>query len=352
MNPTDTESPRAGSAAVTVTLVPELGSQAAEELQLLLRKRLRTLSLVFAVLIGAFTLVTGLPGAPSRRRRARGCVDGAGGHGPEESEADPGRLDYRHPHLHVARAGRRPAECGRPKRYLQSRGRCVLSADRVSLRFSETRSCGCWPPTSPSRSCLRTTCDRISRPTCRQSCAASRRIPRCGFQTRPRCNWRCRHAQVPMSGTAISFFECVRQKPGLTIAPAPDAANGTQRSRRRPIPDLPDRLAPRGYTAAAVSFSRVRGKESHGIPDFPDGRARSNDVEQGKMWRHGGPRSTQCPWRPHHSLYLSVLVSVDWTRKAGYGLPPISPFHSTLLNWAVGTWSASEKLKPAVTLSQ
>ena len=57
MNPTDTRSPRAGSAAVTVTLLPELGSQATDDLQLLLRKRLRTLSLVFAVLIGAFTLI-------------------------------------------------------------------------------------------------------------------------------------------------------------------------------------------------------------------------------------------------------------------------------------------------------
>ena len=57
INLTGTESARAGSAAVTVTLGPERDSQATAELQLLLRERLRTLSLVFAVLIGTITLV-------------------------------------------------------------------------------------------------------------------------------------------------------------------------------------------------------------------------------------------------------------------------------------------------------
>src|ERR1700720_1673254 len=36
----------------------------------------------------------------------------------------------------------------------------------------------------------------------------------------------------------------------------------------------------------------------------------------------------------------------------GYGLAPIRPVHSTLLNRAGGTWSASEKSKPAVTSAQ
>ena len=55
--PTNTESPLARTVAVTVTFVPELSSQATEELQLLLRKRLRTLALVFALLSGTATLV-------------------------------------------------------------------------------------------------------------------------------------------------------------------------------------------------------------------------------------------------------------------------------------------------------
>src|SRR3984893_222009 len=48
----------------------------------------------------------------------------------------------------------------------------------------------------------------------------------------------------------------------------------------------------------------------------------------------------------------SSFVPVAWPRRAGYGLLPIRPVHSTLLNWAGGTWSASEKSKPAVTLAQ
>jgi serine/threonine-protein kinase len=57
MNPTDTESPLARAAVVTVTCLAEPDSQATEELQLLLRKRLRTLLLVFALFAGAYTLV-------------------------------------------------------------------------------------------------------------------------------------------------------------------------------------------------------------------------------------------------------------------------------------------------------
>src|ERR1700730_4835034 len=48
----------------------------------------------------------------------------------------------------------------------------------------------------------------------------------------------------------------------------------------------------------------------------------------------------------------SSFVPAAWPRSAGYGLLPIRPVHSTLLNWAVGTWSASEQSKPAVTLAQ
>jgi eukaryotic-like serine/threonine-protein kinase len=55
--PTNTESPLARTAAVTATFVPESSAQATDELQLLLRKRLRTLALVFALLSGTFTVV-------------------------------------------------------------------------------------------------------------------------------------------------------------------------------------------------------------------------------------------------------------------------------------------------------
>ena len=87
-------------------------------------------------------------------------------------------------------------------------GRSRTSADRSASVSHETRSCGRWPPTSPSRSCLWTASDLISHPTCRQSCCAAwRRIPCCGFQTRPPCDSRWRNAKTPMSGTSISLLE-------------------------------------------------------------------------------------------------------------------------------------------------
>ena len=58
------------------------------------------------------------------------------------------------------------------------------------------------------------------------------------------------------------------------------------------------------------------------------------------------------------SGYLLVRVVTTFLPAAwpltgvGYGLLPIRPFHMTWWNLAVGTWSASAKSKPAVTLSQ
>src|ERR1700730_6227502 len=48
----------------------------------------------------------------------------------------------------------------------------------------------------------------------------------------------------------------------------------------------------------------------------------------------------------------SSFLPAAWPRRAGYGLLPMRPVHITRLNWAGGTWSASEKSNPAVTLAQ
>jgi hypothetical protein len=64
----------------------------------------------------------------------------------------------------------------------------------------------------------------------------------------------------------------------------------------------------------------------------------------------GGAR--QCPARDDFSLPGQSSVTAAWPLMAGYGLGPIRPAHSTLLNRAGGTWSAWEKSKPAVTLVQ
>src|SRR5262249_28929966 len=54
-----------------------------------------------------------------------------------------------------------------------------------------------------------------------------------------------------------------------------------------------------------------------------------------------------------HGVHRLVRQRVRNERlESGYGFPSIRPVQSTRLNWAGGTWSATEKSKPAVTRSQ
>src|SRR5580700_2093901 len=68
-----------------------------------------------------------------------------------------------------------------------------------------------------------------------------------------------------------------------------------------------------------------------------------------RNWADG---ARPCPARDDFSLPgQSSFLTAAWPLMAGYG-ELIRPAHSTLLNRAGGTWSAWEKLKPAVTMVQ
>src|SRR6202022_1678614 len=100
-----------------------------------------------------------------------------------------------------------------------------------------------------------------------------------------------------------------------------------------------------------------------------EGRAPTTSRPRRGRGRHGKPPRTWFPTVPTPIASFrrrdtddeerspqrrssSSLVPAAWPRRAGYGLLPIRPVHSTLLNCAGGTWSASEKSNPAVTLAQ
>ena len=106
--------------------------------------------------------------------------------------------------------------------------------------------------------------------------------------------------------------------------------------RARPIETLLRAMSfPQALPSAPRRAARVTPRENAGdaTKDVPNRRTIPREARVGPPNQSSGSSAT----RPAN---------------AGYGLPPISPSHTTLLNLAGGTRSASEKSKPAVTLAQ